>query len=386
MRFKSPDEVYDSAELAATRLAAKNNNGLAFLSDLWLSIYPDATFFALVRDPVALWESHKRRRLWRDTEAFSDYFNRMAARIEADAERLPAYHVARFEDVVRRPLDNIRRLHAAAGLEPDEAPVYRFRIKGHYSADGTYRTPSGPTSTAGIAPRSSTATSSTASTICSRRVSTHRSATASRTRPATPGPGSPGWRSPRGRDELEMTESQPKARISVVTPTLDRPAEVAELLTSLGRQTLLPTELVLVDGAAEDDRRTEDIVERHRTVLPFACTYHRHGGGTAIQRNVGIDASTGDLVAFVDDDVRLEPDFFAVLARLFAADRRNEIGAIVGYRENKYFSPDSTARWRWYRRLRLLRCFEPGRYDFECGYPVNALMQPPSTVCERSTS
>ena len=38
---------------------------------------------------------------------------------------------------------------------------------------------------------------------------------------------------------------------------------------------------------------------------------------------------------------------------------------------------NSRLRWKWYRRLRLLKTYEPGRYDFQSGYPVNANMQPP---------
>jgi GT2 family glycosyltransferase len=167
------------------------------------------------------------------------------------------------------------------------------------------------------------------------------------------------------------------ARISVVTPTLRRTDEVVALLTNLGAQTVRPHELLLVDGAPSSERSTAEAVAARRGALPFAVRYLRVGGGTAIQRNAGIDAATGDFVAFVDDDIRLAPDFFATVLAEFERDAEQRVGGIVGYRQNQHFDESSTERWRWYRRLRLLTIFQPGRYDFACGYPINANMQPP---------
>lgn len=167
--------------------------------------------------------------------------------------------------------------------------------------------------------------------------------------------------------------------ISVVTPTLHRPTEVAGLLANLCRQILLPVEVILVDGAPADERETEEVVATLAKSLPFRCRYIRHGGGTAIQRNVGIDAATGDFIAFIDDDIRLEPDFFQTVITAFALDKDKKVGGIVGYRTNRHFKLEAARRWRWYRRLRLLTTYEPGQYDFECGYAINANMQPPFT-------
>src|SRR6185295_14617818 len=93
--------------------------------------------------------------------------------------------------------------------------------------------------------------------------------------------------------------------------------------------------------------------------------------------NVGLDEAQGDFIAFFDDDIRLEPAFLRAALSVFSGDKRVRVGGVVGYRTNGYFSGDEALRWRWYRRLRLLKTYEPGRYDFRCGYPINANMQPP---------
>lgn len=165
--------------------------------------------------------------------------------------------------------------------------------------------------------------------------------------------------------------------ISVVTPTFRRPKEVAELLENLCEQTLLPMEIVLVDGAPSEEKDTEKIVKETTSDLPFKCIYIRHAGGTAIQRNAGIEAAQGNFIAFVDDDVRLNKTFLQEIAKVFDNDKEKKIGGIVGYRENQYFDSQNVARWRWYKRLKLLSTYEPGRYDFTSGYPINANMQTP---------
>jgi GT2 family glycosyltransferase len=110
---------------------------------------------------------------------------------------------------------------------------------------------------------------------------------------------------------------------------------------------------------------------------PHADLHERHGGGTAVQRNVGVEAAAGELIALVDDDVRLESDFFEAISSVFASDERKAVGGVAGYRTNRHFEAADAGRWRWYRRLRLLSTYEPGRYDYRNGYPVNANMQPP---------
>lgn len=165
--------------------------------------------------------------------------------------------------------------------------------------------------------------------------------------------------------------------ISIVTPTLNRAPEVTDLLSNLSRQTLLPLELILVDGAAAQVTDTEQVVKAQRPKLPYKCQYVRHGGGTAIQRNVGIDVAQGEFIAFIDDDIRLETDFFEQIMSVFEQDKDCKIGGVAGYITNQYFSLSSRSRWRWYKRLRLFTTYEPGRYDYQSGYPINRYMQFP---------
>lgn len=166
-------------------------------------------------------------------------------------------------------------------------------------------------------------------------------------------------------------------KISVVTATFYRPVEVLALLENLSEQTLLPQEVILVDGAPPEETETETAVKSVLLSYPFKIHYVRHGGGTAVQRNVGIDLANGDFVALIDDDVRLDTTFLSKMAEVFRSDEAKKVGGIVGYRTNQHFLASDSERWRWYKRLNLLTTYEPGRYDFETGYPINNNLQPP---------
>ena len=165
--------------------------------------------------------------------------------------------------------------------------------------------------------------------------------------------------------------------ISVVTPTLGRPEEVRELLGSLSLQTCLPREVVLVDGAAKVDDRTRHVCDEMESRLTYRLVYLRRGGGTALQRNAGIDVAEEGFIAFVDDDIRLERDFFERMIEVFEGDTEGGIGGVTGYITNQHLDPSTSRRWRWYRRLRLFTTYEPGRYDYATGYPINRYLQPP---------
>lgn len=165
--------------------------------------------------------------------------------------------------------------------------------------------------------------------------------------------------------------------ITVVTPTLRRPQEVEGLLQNLSEQQHRPFEVILVDGAPIDETATEETVSRVGDSLPFNVIYLRHEGGTAVQRNIGIDAAQGQLIALIDDDVRLEKGFLKTMVSVFNADKEKTVGGVVGYRTNQAFDPESSQRWWWYKRLGLFSVYEPGRYDFKCGYPINNNMQAP---------
>lgn len=166
-------------------------------------------------------------------------------------------------------------------------------------------------------------------------------------------------------------------RLSVITPSLRRPTYVADLMANLAQTSLKPDELVLVDGAPEGENDTEQVVAKLIPDMPYQVRYLRSPKGTATQRNRGLDVAKGQFIAFIDDDVRVKPDFFEQILQGFNQEQHSKTGGIVGVKTNLVFDGNKRARWRWYRRLGLLKSFTPGHYDFQSGYPINAAMQGP---------
>ena len=95
--------------------------------------------------------------------------------------------------------------------------------------------------------------------------------------------------------------STQKPLVSVVIPTYNRAALLADALASVDAQvgtgSLFEVEIVVVDDASSDE--TAAVVQRHPSVRYIRHSTNR--GGSAA-RNTGIAASTGSLIAFLDDD------------------------------------------------------------------------------------
>jgi glycosyltransferase involved in cell wall biosynthesis len=109
---------------------------------------------------------------------------------------------------------------------------------------------------------------------------------------------------------------------SAVIPTVGRSEALRDTITSVLACDPLPRELLVVDGS--EDRSAEEIVAALANA-PIPVRHHSSPRGLTIQRNRGLDAAAGDVVVFLDDDVDLEPDVFAHLARAY--EDPNVIGA-----------------------------------------------------------
>lgn len=95
--------------------------------------------------------------------------------------------------------------------------------------------------------------------------------------------------------------------VAVLIPTLDRYPYLSVVLEQLEQQTILPTEVVVIDQTDSSRRRRWQDVS---TGLPLrVLEQDRPGQSTA--RNAGLRTITSDYVLFIDDDVEIEPDLIA---------------------------------------------------------------------------
>lgn len=106
-------------------------------------------------------------------------------------------------------------------------------------------------------------------------------------------------------------------RLSLAIATKGRPDDLRETLDSLAGCDPRPHELVVVDG--DEGRSAEPVVDAFAGdgagALPVRYEHARPG--LTHQRNVALDLVEGEVVVFVDDDVRFAPGFFERLARAY---------------------------------------------------------------------
>ena len=136
-------------------------------------------------------------------------------------------------------------------------------------------------------------------------------------------------------------------RISLVIATYNRAEQLMTTLVSVAAQSLAPEawECVVVDNNSTD-------ATRERVAAFGACHPELHiryiferEQGLSAARNAGIAASQGDIIAFVDDDERIIPDFLGAYVDLF--DSHPEAMAAGGCIIAEY----PTGRPRWMSRF-----------------------------------
>lgn len=119
-----------------------------------------------------------------------------------------------------------------------------------------------------------------------------------------------------------MSQPLSRERIALVICTRDRTTSLLELLNSIAMCNPGPKIAVVVDSNRTP--RTADAVAQVQRDLPFTLVYLASEPGLPHQRNIGItfllnspEATSCDLFAFLDDDVEVAENYFAVLRELF---------------------------------------------------------------------
>jgi len=142
MKYKTEEGLYTENEIKNARLIIKNNNGLIFCTDIFAEMYSDATFISLIRHPVSLYESHKRRQtpVAKSIKIFSDYYIKMINKMVMDYSNIPNYHIIKFENLLINPIESIQTLYQWAHLDFKQVHKIRLKAKPFMKMDGTHST------------------------------------------------------------------------------------------------------------------------------------------------------------------------------------------------------------------------------------------------------
>lgn len=122
--------------------------------------------------------------------------------------------------------------------------------------------------------------------------------------------------------KFEMVE-----KISVIIPVYNTAEYLPKCLDSVCGQTYKNLEIICVDDGSTDG--SGDIAEHYAEKDSRVQVIHKANGGESSARNVGLQYSTGEYVAFVDCDDWLEANMYEVM---ISAMKRNRLDmAACGY-------------------------------------------------------
>jgi glycosyltransferase involved in cell wall biosynthesis len=127
-------------------------------------------------------------------------------------------------------------------------------------------------------------------------------------------------------------------RLSAIIPTHNRPAALRACLVTLQRQDVDPAalEVVVVDDGSEEEMAPLVAEVAASGPIPMRCERQPPGGLNGA-RNRGVDASSGELLAFLDDDTLVSPGWAGAM---LAAFNGHSCAAVGGRVELKLAGPE----------------------------------------------
>jgi GT2 family glycosyltransferase len=149
---------------------------------------------------------------------------------------------------------------------------------------------------------------------------------------------------------MSAEESIGLVSISAIVPTIGRAESLERLLRSLSEQTIQPTEVVIADGS--DGTAIREIASSPQwqrlglNILWLAVT----PPNAVRQRRAAVNASAGDFLLFLDDDVELEKSCIAELLKPLRGDS-HVVATMADFSNQSWSEP--TRLWRIYLRFAL---------------------------------
>jgi glycosyltransferase involved in cell wall biosynthesis len=109
---------------------------------------------------------------------------------------------------------------------------------------------------------------------------------------------------------------------SIVIPTYNRPDSLWLTLDGLFNQTILPTEIILVDDSTNDltEKKIDSWRKKSKGIPIIYVKKDPDKRGTTFSRNIGIDKAKGDYIFFLDDDITIHSDYIESTFGFFKAN------------------------------------------------------------------
>jgi GT2 family glycosyltransferase len=159
--------------------------------------------------------------------------------------------------------------------------------------------------------------------------------------------------------------------VTVIVPTAGRPERIATCLASLTAMSYPRFEILMVDNAPADGR-TREIVEAWAATDDRVRYAAEPLPGSSVARNRGIRESSSALLAFTDDDVKVDPAWLSWMVEPFLADE--QVGVVTGLVMPARLD---TPEQRWFEQFSGFgKGLEPRHFDTGANHAADRLLFP----------
>lgn len=102
--------------------------------------------------------------------------------------------------------------------------------------------------------------------------------------------------------------------ISVVIPLYNKAEHISRAVNSVLNQTEQPNEIIIINDGSTDN--SYDIATNYVEEFPEIKLFSQENRGVSYTRNLGVEISTSDFIAFLDADDEWKPDYLLHIQRL----------------------------------------------------------------------
>lgn len=128
--------------------------------------------------------------------------------------------------------------------------------------------------------------------------------------------------------------------VSVIITTFNRKHLVGRAIESVLAQTYRKIEIIVVDDCSTDG--TVELIKNYNDKVKYIR--NKNNVGLSASRNVGIRASSGEYLSFLDDDDELLPEKIALQIDLFLANKDVDVVYCGSIKKNKEFILEKPAK------------------------------------------
>lgn len=153
-------------------------------------------------------------------------------------------------------------------------------------------------------------------------------------------------------------------KISIIVCTKNRKEDLEAFIDSLNKQTEIPSEFIIVDASfVSYEHSYENRFDLDN--CKFIYIHIPDSRGLTYQRNMGVKASSSEILCFFDDDTILDENYIKILKESFA---NNEI---IGFTGNIINEERKNPILDFYNKLFLLTEFNNGDGRFKRSFFYN---------------